>query len=64
MIFFKIYSNVAEGASVKYVSGKKMIKPASEVRDLLCYFVVSNMPFTCNWSAINIIDFYKTKGYP
>ena len=31
LIFFKIYTHTAEGKGVKYISGRKMIKPATEV---------------------------------
>ena len=30
-IYFKIYTGTGQGSGVRYVSGKKMIKPASEV---------------------------------
>lgn len=33
LIFFKIYTHTAEGKGVKYISGRKMIKPATEAAE-------------------------------
>lgn len=45
MIFFKIYAGNSEhGLGLQYLSGKKMIQPASEVSpDLFCTSIVQKL---------------------
>ena len=34
MIYFKIFTSMSNGMAIKYLSGKRMIQPASEVRSI------------------------------
>ena len=46
MIFFKIYACNKNGQGLKYLSGRKMIKPASEVTTCLSFYAINLDAFT------------------